>query len=439
MTNRSLQSTVIAVTLFSAACGGAWTSSTAPAPPVPPAAPVAADADSSESVIRFLENKVKDNPEDFIAHNKLAGYYLQRLRETGSVTYIDLAFRAAHASLETVPADHNTGGLAALAQAELASHDFPSARDHARQLVEMEPNKAYPHQILGDALLELGAYDEASAAYRKSELLSFGPSIASETRLARVALLKGNTVEARERFTSALTLALDAVSQQRETIAWCRWQLGEIAFLSGDYAAAEQHYRDSLTTFENYHQGLAGLGKARAAQGDLAGAIELYERVTRIIPDPNFVAALGDLYRASGRQSDAEAQYGLVEQIGRLSALNGALYNRQLALFYADHDLKPDEACALAANEYVVRRDIYGADAVAWTAFKAGRLDEARSAIAEALKLGTKDPKLLYHAGMIARASGDPTKGRALIEQALALSPRFDLLQAPLAEAALNP
>lgn len=439
MKNQFIRSTALVVTLLSGACGGASTTSSAPAPPVPPAAPVPADVESSDSVIRFLENKVKDNPEDFIAHNKLAGYYLQRLRETGNVTDIDLAFRAARASLETVPADHNAGGLAVLAQAELASHDFPGARDHARQLVEVEPNKAYPFQILGDALLELGAYDEASAAYRKSELLSFGPSIASETRLARVALLKGNTVEARERFTNALTAALAAVTQQRETIAWCRWQLGEIAFHLGDYPAAEQHYRDSLTTFENYRQGLAGLGKVRAAQGDLAGAIEQYERVTRIIPDPNFVSALGDLYLAAGRLPDAQAQYTLVEQIGRLSALNGALYNRQLALFYADHDLKPEEAYALAAKEYEVRRDVYGADALAWSAFKAGKLDEAKTAIVEALRLGTKDARLFYHAGMIALASGDQAKGREFLKRALELSPKFDPIQAPLAEAALNP
>ncbi len=50
----------------------------------------------------------------------------------------------------------------------------------------------------------------------------------------------------------------------------------------------------------------------------------------------------------AGRKREADAQYALVEQIGRLSALNGALYNRQLALFYADHDVKAEEAYRLA-------------------------------------------------------------------------------------------
>ena len=77
------------------------------------------------------------------------------------------------------------------------------------------------------------------------------------------------------------------------------------------------------------------------------------------------LAALGDLYQLSGRDKEAAAQYELVAQIGRLSELNGVLYNRQLALFWADHDLEPEAAYAAAAKEYEVRKDVYGADAVA--------------------------------------------------------------------------
>ena len=43
-----------------------------------------------------------------------------------------------------------------------------------------------------------------------------------------------------------------------------------------------------------------------------------------------------------GRSDDAKKQYALVEYIGRLSALNQVLYNRELAYFYADHDVNLD-------------------------------------------------------------------------------------------------
>ena len=84
-----------------------------------------------------------------------------------------------------------------------------------------------------------------------------------------------------------------------------------------------------------------------------------------------------------------------------------------------------------------MRRDIYGADALAWTALKAGKVEEARAAIKEALRLGTKDARLFYHAGMIARAAGDAAAARDYLERALALNPQFDPLQARIARAAL--
>ena len=404
---------------------------------LPSAAPIADDEATSEITIRFYENKIKNDPEDSGANNRLAGLYLQKLRETGSAQYLELAFRAARASLASVPEVRNSGGLAAIAQAEFASHDFISAKEHALRLIELEPSKSYPQGILGDVLLELGEYEKAAIAYKKIVALDGGISHGSETRFARLAQLKGDNAGAQKHFAAALKLALDLSAPPRETVAWIRWQLGETAFSRGDYQTAEKNYRDSLTTFPNYYRAVAALGKARAAQNDLAGAIENYEKAVRLLPDPQFVAALGDLYKLTGRETDAQNQYELVEQIGRLNALNGALYNRQLALFYADHDLKTEEAYNLAAKEYETRKDIYGADALAWTALKAGKITQANAAIKDALRLGTQDAKLFYHAGMIEKEAGDGNAAKDFLQKALRLNPSFDILQAEKAETAL--
>ncbi len=98
-------------------------------------------APAADKAIRFLENRIKSDPEDFSAHNKLAGLYLQRLRETGDQALIDLAFRSARASLASVQDVRNVGGLAALAQAEFASHQFVSAKEHALRLIELSRAK----------------------------------------------------------------------------------------------------------------------------------------------------------------------------------------------------------------------------------------------------------------------------------------------------------
>lgn len=101
--------------------------------------------------------------------------------------------------------------------------------------------------------------------------------------------------------------------------------------------------------------------------------------------------------------------------------------------------MKAEEAYALARAEYDAgRHDIYGADALAWTALKAGRVGEAQTAIKEAVRLGTLDAKLFYHAGMIARAAGDKATAIVFLQRALTLSPRFDPLQSEIARKALE-
>lgn len=408
---------------------------------LPPAAPLPSDRSMEEQTTRFLEQKIKRDPEDFIALNKLSAIYLQRIRETGDVNYLKLAARAAGASISTLPPEQNIGGLVALTQVEYASHEFIASRDHALRLTELEPTKSYTFQLLGDALLELGEYDKADAAFQR--MVELGglqglTRVALEQRMARLGALRGDTDAAQRSLTNALNIAMSLPVPPRETVSWCRWQLGETAFGVGDYETAERCYRDALVTFPDYFRALASLGRVRAAQGDLTGAIEFYERATSIVPDPAFVAALGDLYKIGGRDKEAAAQYVLVEQIAHLSEVNGALYNRQQALFCADHDIKPEEAYANALKEYAARRDIYGADALAWTALKAGRVAEAQTAMTEALRLGTRDARLFYHAGMVARAAGDSSEARSYLKRALALNPQFDPLQASIARGVLN-
>ena len=156
------------------------------------------------------------------------------------------------------------------------------------------------------------------------------------------------------------------------------------------------------------------------------------------MPDPAYVALLGDVYAKAGRVEEAARQYALVEQIARLGAAKGGLYDRELALFYANHDLNVEQACESAALQYQTRRDIYGADIYAWACLKAGRLEEARTAIAEALRFGTKDARLFYHAGMIEKALGNKDTARSRLTAALKLNPGFDPAQSDLAKLALR-
>ncbi|MEO7539521.1 MAG: tetratricopeptide repeat protein [Pyrinomonadaceae bacterium] len=385
----------------------------------------------------FLEGRIRSDPDDFIARNKVAAEYMREMHETGDIAYLDLALRSAKASLAILPPEQNKGGLAALAQAQFASHDFAGSLASAERLSQIDPDKGYVYQMIGDSHLELGNYEDAESAFKTMDELGgiqTTTQLAMEQRYSRLAMLKGDTSGSKKHLEKALSLARKPPGVSAETLAYCTWLLGESAFAEGDHRSAEKYYRESLTAIPDHYRSLASLGRVRAAQNDLAGAIENYEKVVKILPDPAFAASLGDLYKLAGRQSDAERQYALVEQIGRLSELSGSLYNRQLALFYADHDLKADEAYIAAVREYEMRHDIYGADAVAWTALKAGKIPEAESAMTDAMQLGTRDARLYYHAGMIEKAAGHGSQALRLLTQALKINQGFDPLQATVAK-----
>jgi tetratricopeptide (TPR) repeat protein len=127
-----------------------------------------------------------------------------------------------------------------------------------------------------------------------------------------------------------------------------------------------------------------------------------------------------------------------VEYIGLLSTLNKVLYNRELAYFYADHDIKLPEALELARREVENRQDIYAYDLLAWMLYKNGQPEAAQQAMREALKLGTKDAKLFFHAGMIAKRLGDTIKAQAYLRQALATNPHFHLALSEVAQQTLR-
>jgi tetratricopeptide (TPR) repeat protein len=407
-------------------------SSETPTPIVP-----ASGSESITTAVRFLEDRVKEDPDDIVALNKLSAYYLQLHRESEDVKYLAMALRLGQSSLRVLPADQNLGGLRALAQSEFETHDFRSARDHAKELTEYEPRRGLGFQLLGDASLELGDYDAAIAAYKQMEQLEPG-TVTTETRLARLALLRGDAATAKRRFANALRQAIISSFPSAETIAWCHWQLGEVSLATGHYERAEAHYRDALGAFPEYPHAVTSLARLRAVQGDLGGAIATFEELVRKYSDPIDGAVLGDLYKLAGRDRDAEKEYSAVERLSQQSPLHAALYNRNLVHFFSDHDLKADKAYALARKEYETRRDVYGADALAWAALKAGKLDEAQAAMKDALRLGTEDARLFYHAGMIARAAGDRTSAKDFLRRAINLNPHFDPWQSKIAREALE-
>jgi tetratricopeptide (TPR) repeat protein len=210
--------------------------------------------------------------------------------------------------------------------------------------------------------------------------------------------------------------------------------LGEYYTQAGDAASANAAYLAALNIHPGDYRALAALAKLRANNDRYAEAIVLYQKAIAVVPMPIFIAELGDLYARSGNQAEAQKQYALVEYIGLLGHINKVLHNRDLALFYADHDMKLAEALDLAQKELEVRRDVYTWDALAWALYKNGKLADASKASQKALQFGTRDSLVLYHAGLIAEGLGNRDQARNDLQEALQINPHFHLIYANAAQ-----
>ena len=133
------------------------------------------------------------------------------------------------------------------------------------------------------------------------------------------------------------------------------------------------------------------------ARGETASALTILQDLARTAPTPDLYARIGDLLAKLGRHDEADRQFALAEAAWRVDAPEP----KNLARFLADHNRKIDEAVTIAERAAAERHDIFTEDALAWSYFKAGRRADARRAIAQALRTGTKDADILAHAQAI--------------------------------------
>ena len=373
-----------------------------------------------ERAVETAQKGLATRPDDPRALAALAQAYLLRARESGDPGYYSradaLLGRALAAQPDDIEATLAAGSLA------LTRHEFETALELGRRAVQLAPYTSAGHGVLTDALVELGRYDEAVEAAQK--MVDLRPDLASYSRVAYLRELYGDLDGAVE----AMRDAVKSGAPSGEATAWTEVQLGHLLFAQGNPDGAERAYNSAMRRLDNYAYGMAGLARVRAARGDLNGAAGLYERAAQILPLPEFVIALGDTYTRLGDTARAEQQYALVGAMQKLLAANGVRTDLELALFNADRGTNLDEALQAAHTEYGLRRSVQVADTLAWVEYRRGELPAALKHSHEALRLGTRDPLMLYHAGVIAQANGEPDRARELLAASSELNPKFSIL-----------
>ena len=382
------------------------------------------------STVAALEAQVRATPRDSALLTQLGFAYQLRWRETADPSYLPRSAtalrRAVRFSVEDADAVLGLGSLA------LIRHEFRDALRHGRQARSLLPGSARPYGVIGDALIELGRYEAAFAAFER--MVTFRPSLASYARVAYARELVGDRAGA----VAAMRLALDAAAGQPEPTAWANVELAKLELGLGRAAAARRRVRAALRILPGYPSARVELARIEAAAGRLEPAIAAAQRAADAIPTSASLALLADLLERDGRLAEARRQRATIGVVDRLLAANGVQVDLESAVRRADDLVRPAETVALARRAQADRPSIYGDDALAWALARAGRCDEAVPLARRALRLGTEDGLLWFHLGYALGCAGDEAGMRDAYRRALALHPEFSVRWAPVARETLR-
>ena len=282
-------------------------------------------------------------------------------------------------------------------------------------------------------LYRIGRYDEAGENYRI--LLDKLPGSSAFSRQAVLAELRGNLPLAEQFWKAAIDTDR---SDAPENAAWARVQLGAFYFTTGKLESAKGQFETALKVYPAYPAALAGLGRVAAARHDDSKAIEHYRAATAAVPQPEYIAALADLYTRDNQPQQASRQTSLMGVFSQLFEANGIRNDLTLILFDLDHGNAGPETLERARLAFEERPSLAAADIYAWALYRNGRLEDAQAYSERALRLGTQEPLYLFHAAVIAHARRDDGTARTHLERLMALNPEFSVMHSAEAAALLK-
>jgi len=402
-------------------------------------AQVAAEADSKQMalapthenaavdhVIAAAQSAAKKNPQKVDLWISLGRAWVRKARETEDPGYYLHADACADVALAIAPEDTSALGLRALVL--LNQHRFAEAEALARTITTKRADDPVAWGNLSDALLEMGRTEEAAKAAQT--MVDLKPNLPSYARAAHFRWLAGDAAGAKAFYRHAI----DAGADQRdpEPRAWVLVQTANVFWNEGDAEGADAGYDMALAAMSEYAPALAGKARVALAKGDASRSAGLAKRAYDASPRAEMAWLLADARAASGDSEGAKKAVELVVKDGKRGDA------RTLSIFWSTRNEHAAESLALAEKEAKTRGDAYTQDTLAWALYRNARFAEARAASDKAIASGTRDARLLYHAGAIRIAQGNTSEGREMVRKAIALQPAFDAIGGPEATKLVN-
>ena len=347
-----------------------------------------------DAAIALDRKRVAADPGDGEAAVRLADLLMRGARVGADASLAIEAEQVLRATLQHSPSDYMARRM--LGVVYLSQHRFTEALEEATAAQRIRPDDAWNYAIAGDALLELGRYEEAFDSF--DEVMTHRPDAGAYARVAYARELQGDLAGA----LRLMQMSAEATSRQDvEALAWTRAQLGNLYLLQGRLDDAEREFSHADFVFPSHPYAMSGRVRLLIARHRYDDALELSRRVP---PTPESLAIQGDLLARLGDSDRAETMYRDAERMEREGWQQEQPQPGALARFLAERGRSIPEAVALAERAAGERQDVVTMDALAWSYFRAGRVADAAGAMRRATRLGTVDPRIRCHASAIASA-----------------------------------
>ena len=290
--------------------------------------------------IARLGEKVAAQPRDGVALTTLGFAYQVRRRETSDPSFLTRSETALRRALRVDPIQANA--VLGLGHVALIRHDFRTALVHGRRAARMLPGSARPYGVIGDALEELGRYEQAFRAL--DTMVARRPSLASYSRVGYGRELVGDVTGAR----AAMRLALGAAAGQPEPSAWAHVALAKLEHGPGRVERAERHLRKALAIVPGYAPARMELARVELAKGRLARALREARLAADATPTPHTYDLLAELLDRAGRHSAASRQRAAGAPLDRQLRANGMRIDLEIAVHQSDFGVEPAATVAAA-------------------------------------------------------------------------------------------
>lgn len=354
--------------------------------------------------IRKQQERVRTSTTRAEDLDRLGWLFVARARELDDPGSYNMALQCALAIEEVAPG--SASALLLRGHALHSLHHFAEAEPIARRLVDAR-GLPFDLGLLGDVLVDRGKLEEAIDAYQR--MMDSRPDSNAYARGAHVRYLKGDLNGA----ISAMERACRAASpRNRENFAWTWSKLALYRLQAGELDVALSNAQRALQVHPESVPALKAAAQVYLARSEPELALAALDKALERSAHPDLHWMKAETLTALGRAQQASAQ----EQ--QLLERGAGEDPRAFALYLASRGRDLPLAARLMEQELRERQDIYSYEALAWVQSAQGRHAEALQSAQRSLAAGTLDPRLYYHAGIVAERAGDTGLAQSRLAQA---------------------